>query len=187
MISRLRKPGSQTPVRSGITLSVGSAPVIDFQLKVGQATETVTVSAEASQVETTNASVSSLVNQTQMRELPLNGRNFEQLILLAPGVSTYPAGGSSALTSVANAYSIAGNRPEGYMNTLDGEDMLNYWQRNAGGNVTGTSLGHRQHRRVSNNDRHLWRPVWWKRRGGYRRDPIGHQRGSRVGLRVLPQ
>ena len=76
-----------------------------------------------------------------MRELPLNGRNFEQLILLAPGVSTYPAGGSSALTSVANAYSIAGTRPEGYANTLDGEDMLNWWQRNAGGNVTGTSLG----------------------------------------------
>jgi hypothetical protein len=93
------------------------------------------------QVETTSAAVSSLVNQTQMRELPLNGRNFEQLILLAPGVSTYPEGGSSALTSVANAYSISGTRPEGYANMLDGEDMLNWWQRNAGANVAGTSLG----------------------------------------------
>ncbi|HTR38877.1 MAG TPA: TonB-dependent receptor [Bryobacteraceae bacterium] len=135
------KTGFETTVRSGITLTVGSAPVVDIQLPVGQATQTVTVSAEASQVETTNAAVSSLVNQTQMRELPLNGRNFEQLILLAPGVSTYPAGGSSALTSVANAYSIAGTRPEGYANTLDGEDVLNYWQRNAGGDVTGSSLG----------------------------------------------
>jgi outer membrane receptor protein involved in Fe transport len=135
------KAGFQNSLRSGVTLSIGSAPVIDLQLSIGQSTQTVTVSAEASQVETTTAAVSSLVNQTQMRELPLNGRNFEQLILLAPGVSTYPAGGSSALTSVANAYSIAGNRPEGYNNTLDGEDMLNYWQRNAGGNVTGTSLG----------------------------------------------
>jgi hypothetical protein len=76
-----------------------------------------------------------------MRELPLNGRNFEQLTLLARGVSTYPAGGSSALTSVANAYSIAGARPEGYANMLDGEDMLNWWQRKAGGDVTGRSLG----------------------------------------------
>jgi outer membrane receptor protein involved in Fe transport len=135
------KTGFQTSVRTGITLTVGSAPVIDFQLTVGQASQTVTVSAEASQVETTNASMSALVNSTQMRELPLNGRNFEQLILLAPGVSTYPAGGSSALTSVANAYSIAGARPEGYSNTLDGEDVLNWWQRNAGGDVTGTSLG----------------------------------------------
>ncbi|MGC2162283.1 MAG: carboxypeptidase-like regulatory domain-containing protein, partial [Silvibacterium sp.] len=133
------KTGFQNSVRTGVTLSVGSAPVIDIPLSVGQSTQTVTVSAEASQVETTTAAVSSLVNQTQMRELPLNGRNFEQLILLAPGVSTYPAGGSSALTSVANAYSIAGTRPEGYANTLDGEDVLNWWQRNAGGDVTGTS------------------------------------------------
>jgi outer membrane receptor protein involved in Fe transport len=135
------KAGFQKALRSGLTLNVGSAPVIDFQMMVGQATETVSVSAEAAQVETTTSAVSSLVNQTQMRELPLNGRNFEQLILLAPGVSTYPAGGSSALTSVANAYSIAGTRPEGYANLLDGEDVVNWWQRNAGGDVTGTSLG----------------------------------------------
>jgi len=138
---RASKTGFQTAVRSGLTLTVGSAPVIDLQLPIGQAQETVTVEANAAQVETTNSAVSALVNQTQMRELPLNGRNFEQLILLAPGVATYPAGGSSALTSVANAYSISGTRPEGYANMLDGESMLNWWQRNAGGDVTGTSLG----------------------------------------------
>jgi hypothetical protein len=135
------KGGFQTSVRSGITLEVGGSPVVDFQLAVGQSAQTVEVAAEVSQVETTTAAVSSLVNQTQMRELPLNGRDFEQLILLAPGVATYPAGGSSALTSVANAYSISGTRPEGYANMLDGENMLNWWQRNAGANVTGTSLG----------------------------------------------
>jgi hypothetical protein len=135
------KTGFRTAIRSNIVLEVGSSPVVDFQLAVGQTTETVDVSAAVSQVETSTAAVSALVNQTQMRELPLNGRDFEQLILLAPGVSTYPAGGSSALTSVAPAYSISGTRPEGYANMLDGEDMLNWWQRNAGGNVTGTSLG----------------------------------------------
>ncbi|HLK48817.1 MAG TPA: carboxypeptidase-like regulatory domain-containing protein, partial [Bryobacteraceae bacterium] len=135
------KTGFQTTVRSGLALTVGSAPVIDLQLSVGQTQETVTVEANAAQVETTNSTLSALVNQTQMRELPLNGRNFEQLILLAPGVATYPAGGSSALTSVAPAYSISGTRPEGYANMLDGESMLNWWQRNAGGDVTGTSLG----------------------------------------------
>src|ERR1700735_4197748 len=101
------KTGFQNLVRSGITLTVGSTPVIDFQLMVGQASESVSVSAEVSQVQTTTSAVSSLVNQTQMRELPLNGRDFEQLILLAPGVLSYPSGGSSALTSVANAYSIS--------------------------------------------------------------------------------
>ncbi len=135
------KTGFQTAVRAGITVTVGSAQTIDFQLTIGQTNQSVNVSAEVSQVETTNANVSSLVNQTQMRELPLNGRDWEQLILLAPGVSTYPSGGNSALTSVANAYSISGTRPEGYSNQLDGEDMLNWWQRNAGGDVTGTTLG----------------------------------------------
>ncbi len=135
------KTGFQNLARTGLVLTVGSAPVLDLQMTVGQATETVNVNAEAVQVETSTAAVSSLVNQTQMRELPLNGRDWEQLILLAPGVASYPQGGSSALTSVANAYSIAGTRPEGYANTLDGEDMLNWWQRNAGGDVTGTTLG----------------------------------------------
>ena len=135
------KTGFQNAARTGLTLTVGAAPVLDFQMMVGQASETVSVNAEAAQVETTTAAVSSLVNQTQMRELPLNGRDWEQLILLAPGVLSYPQGGSSALTSVANAYSISGTRPEGYANTLDGEDMLNWWQRNAGGDVTGTTLG----------------------------------------------
>ena len=135
------KSGFQNAARTAFPLTVGASPVVDFQLTVGQSTETVSVSAEVSQVETTTAAVSSLVNQTQMRELPLNGRDWEQLILLAPGVLSYPQGGSSALTSVANAYSISGTRPEGYANTLDGEDMLNWWQRNAGGDVTGTTLG----------------------------------------------
>jgi len=181
------KTGFQNAVRTGLTLDVGSAPVLDFQLKVGQATETVNVSAEASQVETTTAAVSSLVNSTQMRELPLNGRNFEQLILLAPGVSTYPAGGSSALTSVANAYSIAGNRPEGYNNTLDGEDVLNWWQRNAGGNVTGTSLGIDSIAEFQTLTGTYGAPIWRKRRGGYRRDQVGYQRVSWLTIRVPPQ
>jgi hypothetical protein len=86
------KLGFQTSVRSGVTLTVGSAPVIDFSLQVGQATQSVEVSADVSQVETANASLSSLVNQTQIRELPLNGRDFEQLILLAPGVLSLSVG-----------------------------------------------------------------------------------------------
>ena len=85
-------PGFQTVVRRGIRLTVGSQPVVDLQLPVGQGEETVNVTGELSQVETTSGTLSSLVNQTQMRELPLNGRNYEQLILLAPGALSYPAG-----------------------------------------------------------------------------------------------
>ena len=134
-------PGFQTVVRRGIRLTVGSQPVVDLQLPVGQGEETVNVTGELSQVETTSGTLSSLVNQTQMRELPLNGRNYEQLILLAPGALSYPAGGSSALVGRASTFSISGSRPEGYGMLLDGENTQNWWQRGSGAAVTGTSLG----------------------------------------------
>ena len=133
-------PGFQTVVRR-IVLTVGSRPVVDLQLPIGQAAETISVTGDISEVETTSSSVSSLVNQTQMREMPLNGRNFEQLILLAPGAVSYPAGGSSALVGRAATYAISGSRPEGYAILLDGENIQDWWQRGTGAAVTGTSLG----------------------------------------------
>ena len=138
---RASKTGFQTEVRAGITLTVGSQPVIDFQLPVGQAEQTINVQGEISQVETATATVSSLVNQEQMRQLPLNGRNFEQLILLAPGAISYPAGGSSALVGRAATFSVSGARPEGHAILLDGENIQDWWQRGSGAAVTGTSLG----------------------------------------------
>src|SRR5262249_27000111 len=82
--------GFQTVVRTGITLTVGSQPVADFTLPAGAQTETVTVVGEAAQVETRTVAVSTLVTPTQMRELPLNGRNFSSLLTLAPGVQVVP-------------------------------------------------------------------------------------------------
>src|SRR5436190_21623516 len=134
-------PGFQTVVRRGIQLTVGSRPVVDLQLPIGKTEETISVTGEISQVETTSSSVSSLVNQVKMRELPLNGRNFEQLILLAPGALSYPAGGSSALVGRAATYSISGSRHEGDAILLDGENIQDWWQRGTGAAVTGTSLG----------------------------------------------
>ncbi|HLK46860.1 MAG TPA: carboxypeptidase-like regulatory domain-containing protein, partial [Bryobacteraceae bacterium] len=135
------KMGFQTLIKRNITLTVGSAPVADFQLTVGQTAETVNVEANVTQVETETATVSSLVDEKQMRELPLNGRNFEQLILLAPGAVSYPAGGSSALVGRAATFSISGARPEGHAILLDGENLQDWWQRGSGANVSGTQLG----------------------------------------------
>lgn len=82
------KAGFSTVVHRGITLTVGGQTVVDFALPVGQQQQTVTVEGQVSLVETTNASIGTFTSQQQMRELPLNGRNFEQLIQLAPGVAT---------------------------------------------------------------------------------------------------
>ena len=135
------KTGFQTVVTKGIDLTVGSLRIADFQLPVGQAEQTVSVEASAAQVETETSSLASLINQSQIRELPLNGRNFEQLILMAPGAVSYPAGGSSALVGRAATFSISGARPEGHAILLDGENLQDWWQRGSGANVSGTSLG----------------------------------------------
>ena len=79
-------PGFQTSVRSGIILTLGREALVDFSLKVGQVTESVTVSGDAPLVETTNASVGALVDEVKIRALPINGRDYAALALLQPGV-----------------------------------------------------------------------------------------------------
>ena len=120
---RASKDGFATLLHKGITLTVGSENLVDFSLAVGQTQQTVTVEGGVTQVDTTTSTVASLISQTQMRELPLNGRNFEQLIQLAPGVQNYYAGSAAVGTGTgANsregrdpALSIADNRPEGQL------------------------------------------------------------------------
>jgi len=137
------KAGFQTSVRRGVVVNVGAEVVVDLALAIGQQTQTVTVEGAASQVETTNATVGQLTDQRQMRELPLNGRNFEQLIQLTPGVNEIGAAGgfqSSGFQGRANEYSIAGSRPIGQAILLDDENLQNFWNKGMG-SVLGTSLG----------------------------------------------
>src|SRR5207249_6068983 len=78
-------PGFQTEVRSGITLTVGRSAVVNFGLKVGQLSDKVTITGEAPLVELNTATLSSLVDERTIRDLPLNGRSYDKLALLQPG------------------------------------------------------------------------------------------------------
>ena len=143
---RASMSGFQTMVHTGITLTVGASLVVDVSLTVGQVTQTVNVESEISRVETQTASVSSLVSPSQMSNLPLNGRNFEQLFTLAPGVQSVPqtvAGGGTSATFYGSAanFSVSGSRPEGQAFLLDNQEMVNFWGHAAGSSVTGNSLG----------------------------------------------
>ncbi len=138
------KMGFSTVVHRGITLTVGAQVVVDFSLPVGQQTQTVTVEGEAVAVNTTNAAVGQTTDQKAMVDLPLNGRGFEQLVELTPGVSTM-AQGSGAYISFgmqgrAPEYSIAGSRPVGQQLLLDDESLENFWGKGMS-SVVGTSLG----------------------------------------------
>ncbi len=133
------KMGFQTSVHRGITLAVGSQTVVDFSLQVGQQQQTVTVEGQVSAVETTNAAIGVYTSEQQMRELPLNGRNFEQLIQLAPGVTTV-TWSTNPLQGRGAQYSVAGGRPEGQAILLDDENLQSYFN-NGMSSVTGSSLG----------------------------------------------
>lgn len=136
------KAGFATLLHKGITLTVGSQGVVDFALQVGQQTQTVTVEGQVTQVETTTSTVSTLVSQAQMRDLPLNGRNFESLIQGAPGVQNL-----TATTPALNmregrdaSISVAGGRPEGVALLMDDQSLETFYNRGLG-SITGSSLG----------------------------------------------
>jgi hypothetical protein len=76
-----------------------------------------------------------------MENLPLNGRNYEQLILLAPGVQAVTTGAQGSFYGRAPSYSISGSRPEGQELLLDGATIQGFWGHGAGNSIIGTSLG----------------------------------------------
>jgi hypothetical protein len=80
-------PGFRTYVQTGIILQVGSNPVINVRLEVGQVSETIEVQANAAMVETRTTGISQIIDNTRVLELPLNGRQVTELVLLS-GVAT---------------------------------------------------------------------------------------------------
>ncbi len=139
----LTKKGFASEMRSGITLTVGRQAVVDFTIKPGNTSEQIVVTADAPLVETANSALGGLIDQKQVRELPLNGRNLQQLILLAPGVNQVNADGVPGTYTHGNSstFSVAGLRPVGMTELLDGADVSNFYKEGAGNTTANTSLG----------------------------------------------
>src|SRR5262245_15205287 len=121
-------PGFKQVVRSGINLVVGQEAVVDLTLEVGAPAEQVTVSEEIPLVNTTTASTSGVITEQQIKELPLNGRSFDNLILLNVGVSN--ATSNTLAGGPWHMFSLAGKRPETNRYTINGVDWV-------GGSATG--------------------------------------------------
>jgi len=105
--------GFQRAVQSDIEVAVNEFAVADFALTLGDTRETINVEGRAALVQSQSSEVSGLMNERRVKELPLNGRNFQKLVLLAPGV-----GGQSG--STPNNPSISGARPVNNTYTIDG-------------------------------------------------------------------
>jgi len=133
-------PGFQTLIRKGITLTVGQDAVVDLGLQLGQTSGVVSVTADAARINLTSGALSGLVEQRQMRELPLNGRSFQQLALLQPGVAAALTAGNDVVGGRTPKISINGARPEQSSFLLDGTDINNVYNKTPG-SVAGVLLG----------------------------------------------
>jgi len=108
--------GFRRAERSNITLQVDQNARIDVSLEIGQATETVQITAEAPLIESQSAALGAVVDTQKILALPLNGRNFLQLARLVPGVSSGAGGGeagpdgfsANGLRANQNAFQIDG-------------------------------------------------------------------------------
>lgn len=107
--------GFQTEVVNTLTMEVGRTQTQNFQLKIGDVSQQVNVTSDSSLIETTTTSVSQVINQRTVQEIPLNGRHFVDLGLLIPGSVTPPQNGflSAPLRGQGSfSFNTAGNRED---------------------------------------------------------------------------
>ncbi len=133
-------PGFNAVTRRGIRLTVGQTAQIDLTMAVGNVSQEVSVTADANPVNLTSAALSGLVTDKQIRDLPLNGRSFQQLALLQPGVTAALAAGNDVVGGRTPKISINGARPEQNNFLLDGTDINNVYNKTPG-SVGGVLLG----------------------------------------------
>ena len=131
---RAAKTGFADELRTGINLVVGQAATVDLTLRVGPATQAITVNEDAPLVDTTTADISGLVSGQQIRDLPLNGRSYDQLMTLNPGVVNFTAakiGGIGVSNSTnGNNFSVDGNRPQQNLYLLNGVEFTGAAENN---------------------------------------------------------
>lgn len=110
---RVEAKGFKTIERTDIVLGVGQEVRVDLTLQPGEQTQTVTVTGEAPQVNTANAELGGSIENTQLSELPINGRQYTHLLDYHPGILAKPGAGSQGFLS-------NGGRPEAQVWMLDG-------------------------------------------------------------------
>lgn len=137
--------GFSTSVRTGLVLGVGAQQQLNFSMKLGEAAQSVEVTAEASAVQLSTSTLGGEVEARTVRELPLNGRDWTQLATLQPGVAKIESQMSYDTSArgnrgFGNEYTISGGRSSFNNYRIDGISVVDYANA-APGNVIGVVLG----------------------------------------------
>ena len=125
--------GFQKTVRTGVTLQVAQVARIDVRLQTGAVTESVEVVGATPLLDTLTSSRGSVIDQKKIVELPLNGRDYNQLALLSPGV--LPGTPRLASVNFKGVLNVNGNRTFNNVFLLDGIDNISYSNSFRGENV----------------------------------------------------
>jgi len=131
--------GFRPLVRTGINLTVGENASLTLTMAVGAA-EVVTVTGAASQVNTRTSELSYLVDQRTMAQIPVNGRNYTDLMSLLPAVTPFPHRDNGSVVAHGLAMSVNGQDPRANVYLLDGT-LLNDFTNSPAGSAAGTALG----------------------------------------------
>ena len=119
----VEKTGFAEIVKPNVELHVQDDIALNFAMQVGSISQTVTVEGGAPMVNTTNATVGTVVDQTYVKNMPLNGRSFQDLILLTPGIvtqSSQSGANFNAGKGMTGEFSVNGQRTESNSYTVDG-------------------------------------------------------------------
>ena len=140
------KADFQTAYRTSVTLVVGQRAEVDFQLRVGEVHQTVEVPVVSTALELTTEDTSGLVGEREVKDLPLNGRSYDQLLTLNPGIINYTsqrAGGIGTSNSVVgNMFAVSGRRPQENLFLLNGVEYTSASEINdTPGGASGLLLG----------------------------------------------
>lgn len=136
---QVNQPGFKTATQKDLSLTVGEEAVLNITLPVGDINEVIDVTSAVPLVDTTSSSLSSLVGETTIAELPLNGRNYVDLTLLQPGVTQHTQENAGQGVT-GTMYSSDGAPIRSNVVMLDGTLTTNQVGLNAS-SVAGTTLG----------------------------------------------
>ncbi|MBV8807800.1 MAG: carboxypeptidase regulatory-like domain-containing protein [Acidobacteriaceae bacterium] len=118
------KAGFAPQTKTGIVLEVGQKATVDLTLRVGDLRQEVVVTDTPPPVSLATQDTSGLVNERQVKDLPLNGRSYDQLVTLNPSIVNYSSQRSGGIgtsnSSVGNMFAISGHRPQENLFLLNG-------------------------------------------------------------------
>ncbi len=131
---RVKKDGFAEAVRTGIHLVLAQDATADVRLKIGQISEEVKVREDVPIVNLTTSDTSGLVGERQVKDLPLNGRSYDLLLPLNPGIVNFTSQKTGGLgvsnSTTGNNFAVSGNRPQQNLFLLNGVEYTGAAENN---------------------------------------------------------